>query len=272
MNTNLAQHRILSIDPALWRQTLARVEEANAQAGEGLASERADWLDELFPAPEEPSRAGGMAIIPIKGVLCPGLTPFERRLGLCDTDLVAQWVRAAAADPSAGGILLDIQSPGGAVAGIPECAGIIGAAAKAKPVCAFIRGVGASAAYWLASQANEIHTQPSAVVGSIGVYSVVYDTRKMFEAFGVQVQVFRSGKFKGAGIEGTSLTEEQAAQIQSQVDRLATLFRSEVHKGRHGTTDDAMQGQTFDGLQSLENGLADYLALDLTEVLATLES
>jgi len=272
VNTSLAQHRILSIDPALWRQTLAHVEAANAQARERFASERADWLDELFPAPEEPSRSGALAIIPIKGVFCPGLTPFERRLGLCDTDLVSQWVRVAASDPSAAGILLDIQSPGGAVAGIPECAGLIAAAAKAKPVCAFIHGVGASAAYCLASQANEIHAQPSAVVGSIGVYSVVYDTRKMFEAFGVQVQVFRSGKYKGAGIEGTSLTEEQAAQIQSQVDRLATLFRSAVHQGRPGTTDDVMQGQTFDGLQALENGLVDHLALDRAGVIATLES
>lgn len=264
MKTDFSAHRILSIAPDVWGRAVSKCAEP---AQSGIPT----W-DDVYPEPDEPYDAEGVSVVPINGVLCPNVTPFERRRGFADTALISQQVREAAANGNTSAILLHIQSPGGAVAGIPECGAIIKEASKVKPVCAFIDGVGASGAYWLACCANEILCQPSACVGSVGVYSVIYDTKKMFEAFGIQVQVFRSGKFKGSGIDGTTLTEDQAANVQAGVDRTATMFRALVMNARPKCSADMLEGQTFDGLQAVENGMADGLACDVQEVLEILKT
>jgi len=69
--------------------------------------------------------------------------------------------RRALADPSVKTVDLVIDSPGGSVLGLPETADVIHAANRVKPVRAFVTGIAASAAYWLASQASTITLTPS---------------------------------------------------------------------------------------------------------------
>lgn len=270
MKTDFAAQRILSIDPATWNRAVERTAQHTRELLPKFKSDDPTW-DDILPEPPDPYDQDGISVVPIRGVLCPDVTPFDRRCGWADTALIARQVRDAAANGNTSGILLHISSPGGSVSWIQECGAVIQEVAKVKPVCAFIDGVGASAAYWLACCASEILCQPSACVGSVGVYSVLWDTRKLFESAGIQVQVFRSGKFKGAGIQGTSLTEDQAANVQAGVDRTATAFRSLVMESRPKCSEDALQGQSFDGAQAVENGMADGLACDVSEVLALLK-
>ena len=114
-------------------------------------------------------------------------------------------------------------------------------------------------AYWLAASTRAILATPSAEVGSIGVYVAHQDMSALAKAMGLVVSVFRSGKYKGAGVPGTSLSEDQAANIQSRVDSLAALFKSAVLTHRPGIAEETMQGQTFMGYQSAGVKLTDGL-------------
>ncbi len=145
---------------------------------------------------------------------------------------VRQAVRAALADTQVQGILLRVDSPGGAVAGVDDLAADLFKAAKQKPVHAYIEDMGASGAYYVASQATKIVANPPAVVGSIGTYAVLYDVSEMAKAEGIKVHVIRAGEFKGAGVPGTKITPEQLAEFQRSIDQINELFVGAVARGR----------------------------------------
>jgi len=168
----------------------------------------------------------GVAAIGIDGPM----SKFDSKLGGTNTIRSRFAVRMANADPEVGSILLRIDSPGGHVAGTQELAADV--AASAKPVTAFIEDQGASAAYWVASQAKKIIANEMALVGSIGTYAVVHDESKAADIKGIKVHVVSSGPWKGGGQPGTEITGEQLSQIQEIVDDYSQKFVDAVAAGR----------------------------------------
>ncbi len=115
-----------------------------------------------------------------------------------DTDYadVRATVKRQLADPSVRTIDLVIDSPGGSVLGLPETADTIHAANRVKPVRAFVTGIAASAAYWLASQASTITLTPSGEVGSVGVLDLHADISKALDNAGVKITAVTAGEHK----------------------------------------------------------------------------
>jgi ClpP class serine protease len=75
---------------------------------------------------------------------------------------------------------------------------------------------------------------------------------------GLRVELFKSGRHKGMGQPGTSLTDEQRALLQSRVDVIGKRFRADVCSGRRcEIAEEVMQGQSFDAQECLVNGLVD---------------
>lgn len=170
-------------------------------------------------------------------------------------------IRKAATDPDVSAILLAIDSPGGTVAGTADLAAEVRAAAKKKPVWAYIADLGASAAYWIASQADKVLANDrTALVGSIGTLAVVYDLSAAAEKAGVKTLVFGTGPLKGAGAPGAPVTEEQQAYYRGIVEDAQQSFDAAVKKGR-GMTDaklaDAKTGGVFGATEALSRGLID---------------
>jgi signal peptide peptidase SppA len=175
----------------------------------------------------------GTAIIPISGILLktvPGWLKFFDIEATSYVEIRSQ-LRAALASVEVTRIHLQIDSPGGQVDGVVETADAIFAARSQKPVTATIEDLGASAAYWLASQAETVTAaNRNTEAGSIGVYTVYVDWTKADERFGVKVIVIRSGEHKGMGAD--SITENQIAAVQEIVDRIADNFIEAVAEGR----------------------------------------
>lgn len=157
----------------------------------------------------------------------------QSSMGGTSTIALRRQVREAAADPNVGAVLLAIDSPGGTAAGTAELAADVKAARRKKPVWAHIDDLGASAAYWVASQADAVFAnQPSAWVGSIGTMMTVFDTSAMAEKEGVKPIVFKTGPLKAAGAFGTVVTEEQQAYFQRLVNATQEQFDAAVMSGR----------------------------------------
>lgn len=219
---------------------------------------------------EKVSAAGGktIALVRLQGLLMKG----RSSMGGTSTIEARREIRNAANDPDVAGIMLAIDSPGGTVAGTSDLADEIKAAGKVKPVWAHIDDLGASAAYWAASQAERITANsPTALVGSIGTVQVVYDQSKLFEREGVKTFLFATGPLKGTGTPGAPVTEEQAAYLQQTIDTIQKSFDAGVRKGRNLTADelaavrhggilpasDAVGAKLIDGIQPLSKSIND---------------
>jgi len=217
----------------------------------------------------EPGKNGqSVAVIGVGGTLMKQ----QSSMGGTSTIQLRRDIRTAANDPTVSGILLAIDSPGGAVAGMMSLAADVNAARRKKPLWAGIDDLGASAAYWLASQADAVYaSSPTALVGSIGTIMTVYDVSKAAEAEGVKPLVFATGPLKGAGTPGTEITQEQRDYFQGLIDDTQQHFDAAVRKGRNLSAADlakvrsggvfpaavAKDLKLIDGIQPLEKTLAD---------------
>ena len=191
---------------------------------------------------------------------------FEKGAGAVDyLDIMAD-LKAANEDPRVESIILMFDSPGGMFSGLPETSRAI--EQSRKPVYSYVPA-GAqccSAALWLAAPTEGIFCASSAQLGSIGVYCAYHDFSAMAEQRGIKVKVFSSGKYKGMGVPGTSLTAEQEAFLQDNVMKLAEEFYDHVNTHLPGVPADAMQGQSFRGKEAVELNLAMEVMDDFEEL------
>ena len=145
---------------------------------------------------------------------------------------MARQFRAAMADPDIGRVILDVDSPGGQVGGVEELAREIYQARGQKPVTAIANGLAASAAYWIATAADEFVVTPSGQVGSIGVFGMHQDVSAALEKDGVKVTMVSAGKYKTEGNPFEPLTDEARAAMQGMIDEYYSLFVDAVARNR----------------------------------------
>lgn len=206
-------------------------------------------------------RQVGVAVLPIYGVISARQNLMAQTSGGTSAEAIAADFRAAMASSEVDAIVLDIDSPGGAVDGIEELAAEIRAARGQKPIVAVANHTAASAAYWIASAADEIVASPSAVVGSIGVFTAHDDMTEAQAKLGVKRSVISAGKHKAEGALGQPLSEEARAHVQEQVDQFYTMMVGAIAKGRNTTAKNVEksygQGRTLLAKPALEAGVVD---------------
>ena len=125
-----------------------------------------------------------------------------------------------------------------------------------------------SAAYWLASQADQIFSTSSAQMGSVGVYLALLDQSTRLANMGLKVNLIKDGNLKAAGSGLQPLTDEERAHFQAQVSQIGAEFRLAVNSKRPSVSKDTMQGQSFFGGRNVDLGLSDATVADLDEALA----
>jgi ClpP class serine protease len=166
-------------------------------------------------------------ILKIIGPLVPRGNFYSEFFGLTPLDKLTSDFLNLVNDPTVERIVLEIDSPGGAITGIAEFAALV--ASSDKEVTAYISGTGASAAYWIASAADEIVTSPTAIIGSIGV---VVDVRIQKRGDVITLTNTQSPD-KRLDI----FSDKGQQKITKMLDDLAAVFISAVAEYR-GTTDE----------------------------------
>jgi len=224
-----------------------------------------DMLAQLFGVAPKPYVVDGIGIIPVVGVIGKGLSPLEKMMGAVDVNEVSEALDAFAASPDVEKVALQISSPGGTVTGVEELANKV--RTFGKPTLAYTDSEMASAAYWIGSAADRVVASPSSTVGSIGVYMAIPDYSEAAKMAGIKMVVIKSGKFKGAGIEGTSLDEGQMSNLQEGVDTIHAEFKEAVNMKRKMVKAEAMEGQVFSGKQAAAQGLVTGLADSFNDAL-----
>jgi len=215
--------------------------------------------------------AGGstVAVVPVIGTLTQRVQAIGSVGETRSTADVAAEVRAAALEPSVDGIVLEVDSPGGEVFGVPEAWASIRESAKMKPVVAHANSVAASAALYLASAAREIWVTPSGLVGSVGVYSLHIDASKALDQMGEAWDFIVASKspYKIEGNPAGPLTGEARAHAQDRVDEYMGMFLRDLAKGR-GVSEKHVEGN-FGGGRML--GAAEAVAVRMADYVGTFD-
>lgn len=222
---------------AVTEETMAILVELADLRGSGLRLTEPQIRERIEARPRGPRegnrRRGTVGVIPVYGVLSHRAGMMANSSGGTSVEGVREAFRSALADPEIDAILFDFDSPGGSVDGIPEFASEIrDARGGAKPIWAIANTSAYSAAYWLASQADQVYVTPSGGVGSIGVLAVHKDESAKLEREGVRTTMIRAGKFKGEGASFEPLGDEARAAIQDDVDAYFGEFEDAIAKGR----------------------------------------
>jgi len=208
--------------------------------------------------------SGAVAVIPIHGTIAHRMSGMRDSSGGASAEGIGRQFQQALADPTVSTVLFDIDSPGGTVTGVRELADEIAAAKGQKRIVALVNGMAASAAYWIAAQADEIVSIPSGMAGSIGVFTAHQDMSAALEKEGVKVTLISAGKHKTAGNPLEPLSDEERGVIQARVDEAYSQFTKAVARGRGVPVSEVRngygEGRALDAKDALAAGLIDRIA------------
>jgi signal peptide peptidase SppA len=202
----------------------------------------------------------GVATIPIHGQLSNRPSWYSTALGFGSYQQVRAALAAAGADYSVKGVVLDVDSPGGDLAGCVETAGAVRALQARKPVAAFVDGLGASGAYIVAAGAGSVIVAPSATLGSIGIVWLHLDRSAAFAKRGVKPTLLHAGAFKVDGNSSTPLAPDARARIEAQLAQAHGLILASVgaHRPKLGVAGARKtEAGVYMGQAAVTAGLAD---------------
>jgi len=177
------------------------------------------------------------------------------------SDVIAAAIRKAANDNKVKAIVLRINSPGGASLAADIMWREVKLAKKKKPVIASMGNVAASGGYYVACAADTIIANPTTITGSIGVFGVMVNIKKLLnEKLGITSDHVGTNAYTDLGNPMRELSTFERDFITSQVDAVYETFTQHVAEGRKMTqqkVDSLGQGRIWSGVHAYENGLVD---------------
>ncbi|UNQ73956.1 signal peptide peptidase SppA [Infirmifilum sp. NZ] len=184
-------------------------------------------------------------------------------------------IRQAESDPTVRAVILVFDSPGGTVSASYDLYTAVKELARKKVVVSYARGTMASGAYMAACPSTRIYASPSALVGSVGVYTSVLTAEGLLDKLGVKVYTIKSGELKDIGSPYRSMSPEELRVMQEIIDEYFELFKSIVLENRGNVSNEVFTGRPYSPQQALKAGLIDGVttleeALNKTKELAGL--
>ena len=179
------------------------------------------------------------------------------------TDIVNQ-IDEAANNANIKGVLLTVDSPGGAVAPSIEIAYAVKRLRDKKPVVAYAKGTIASGSYYASIWANEIISNPGSMVGSIGVIMQGTDLSEVMSKVGVKTQTVQAGKYKRIGAPDRQWKDFEVEELGKVIQGTYDMFTQDVADARKldfSKRDLYANAHIFTASQAMEIGLVDSLGV-----------
>jgi protease-4 len=182
---------------------------------------------------------------------------------IMDASLVLEEIDDVMHDENIKGVLLNVNSPGGAVAPSIEIAYAIKELNKIKPVVAYASGTMASGSYYASIWADKIVANPGSMIGSIGVILQSMDASELMAKIGIKTQTVKIGTFKEAGTPTRQWTKAEREELNKVIKSTYDMFVKDVANARklkvqnHKEFADA---HIFTAIQAKNVGLVDKVA------------
>jgi len=203
---------------------------------------------------------GKIAVIPLTGAITTGgASSFSG--STITPDLVSNYLAKAESDMAVKAIVFRIESPGG-------------------DIVVSMGGMAASGGYYISTKADKIVALPTTMTGSIGVISQVTNIEGLLDKLGIQIEIFKGGKYKDMYSGFREMTPEEKEIVQQMIDEYYESFVDVVAEGRGLSREEVRNlatGQIYTGTEAKKLGLVDELgdlntAIDLAAGLAGIEA
>jgi protease-4 len=184
---------------------------------------------------------------------------------ILDTADVVKALDEARENDEVKGVMLVVDSPGGAVAPSLEVAYALKRLQQTKPVVVYAKGLLASGSYYASIWADEIVANPGAMVGSIGVIMQGADLRGLMDKLGIKTQVVKAGKYKQVGTVDRPWTADERAELEKVIEATYAMFVNDVAEARGldpEKSGDYAEAHIFTASQAKAVGLIDTLGVE----------
>lgn len=181
---------------------------------------------------------------------------------IMESEKTVDFLRKLREDDSVKGVVLRINSPGGAFGPSQEIYMAVKKLGAVKPVVASFSTVAASGGYYAACPAQRIFSNPGTITGSIGVLTQLANVSDLLQKLGVSFESLTTGKLKDAGSPFKPLSPDQRAYLEGLIKDLNKQFSGDVAKERKLTPEAIgviADGRAMTGARALELGLVDTL-------------
>lgn len=207
---------------------------------------------------------GGIAVVPLRGTLLARAGGMDAASGGQSLEAFRDQMRGAANDPAIESIVIDVDSPGGAVDMVQETAAFVRELRETTPITAVANTLAASAAFWIAAQASELVITPSGQVGAVGIVARHENRAAALEAQGVDVTLLSTARFKLEGNDTEELGGEARDVRLEQMQTFHGQFVDDLAKGRGlpraRVNRDFGEGRMVLAADAVERGMADRVA------------
>jgi protease-4 len=194
-----------------------------------------------------PARGGKIGVVEIEGAITDMKEAMEDVVKFKEDDSIK-------------GVILRINSPGGAVGPTQEIYSEIKKLRKSKKVYVSMGSVCASGGYYLAVTGEKVYASPSTITGSIGVIMEQAVVEDLMKKIGIESNTIKSGPLKDTGSPFRKMREDEKKYLQSLIDSIYEQFVNDVAEGRKMPVDQVKQladGRIYTGLQAKDTGLID---------------
>jgi len=178
------------------------------------------------------------------------------------SETLAKAIRKAREDESVKAIVLRINSPGGSALASEVIWRETVLAEQAKPLIVSMGDVAASGGYYIACNADTIVAEPNTITGSIGVFGLLFNAKKLLKDVGITINTVNTNTYSDMGNPGRKMSDYEHAKIKESIEETYSTFITHVGEGRNLPTDsvDAIgQGRVWSGEDALNIGLVDIL-------------
>jgi signal peptide peptidase SppA len=208
---------------------------------------------------------GKTAVVALRGLIAPRASWVLDFLGGTPLDWFTATMETLAGDRAVKEIIIDVDSPGGSVAGVQEAASVVRDLRDKKRIVAVANTLAASAAYWIASAASEVIASPSSELGSIGVFALHEDWSEANKKAGI-VPTYVVSKGSPRKVDANPdqpLSARAMADIQEDVDEIYSRFVLAVTRNRginYSDAKTAADGRSYPAGKAVTLKLADRIA------------
>ena len=190
----------------------------------------------------------------------PNLAKIQLKGMILDSSMLRAQIDELHQYPSLKGVLLVVNSPGGAVGASVEISDLIKELAEKLPVVVHTEGVMASGAYYASIGASKIYANRGALIGSIGVIFSGANIKPLLDKIGYEPQTIAAGEYKEIGTYYRDWSAKERTFIQNLIKEEYDTFITDVANARKLDLANAQQfaeGKIFNATKAKELGLID---------------
>ena len=205
----------------------------------------------------------------------PNLAKLYLNMPIYESESFAAQIERITKNKNIKGVLLIIDSPGGAVGASIEIADMVYALSQKMPVIAYVQGSMASGSYYAGMYAKEIYANRGALIGSIGVIFSGFNIQELMDKIGIKEQGIKAGAYKEIGTPTRQWSESERQFLENLLQEQYALFRNDVLKARKEKLKvteyhEFAEGKVFSAHKAQQLGLIDKVA-SIQEAIHALE-